>query len=96
VGKALPFLHADEVYRYRPCGGRLAESVEPTVERHRRLVIPERMRGTLLHRQLERREVFEVLSAATGISTSSPTKPGRTVRMRSWSRETKETPSGSG
>ena len=64
VGKALPFLHADE--------------------------------GTLLHGQLEQREALEVRSAATGTSTSSPTESGRAVRMRPWSRGTKETPSGSG
>ncbi len=43
-----------------PLRGRLIEDVEPEVERHYRLVIPERLRGTLLHRQLEWREAVEV------------------------------------
>jgi hypothetical protein len=34
--------------------------VEPTTERHYRLVIPEWLRGTLLHRQLEWGESVEV------------------------------------
>jgi hypothetical protein len=34
--------------------------VEPATERHYRLVIPEQLRGTLLHRQLEWREAVEV------------------------------------
>ncbi len=54
------FLHTDEDHRYCPCGGRLVEDVEPATERHYRLVIPERLRGTLLHRQLEWREAVEV------------------------------------
>jgi hypothetical protein len=40
--------------------GRLAEDVELATERHYRLVIPEQLRGTLLHRQLEWREAVEV------------------------------------
>jgi hypothetical protein len=38
--------------------------VEPATERHYRLVIPERLRGTHLHRQLERREAVEVTVGA--------------------------------
>jgi hypothetical protein len=53
-------LHTDGASWYCPCGGRLVEDVEPEVERHYRLVIPERLRGTLLHRQLEWREAVEV------------------------------------
>ena len=34
--------------------------MEPATERHYRLVIPERLKGTLLHRQLEWREHVEV------------------------------------
>jgi hypothetical protein len=34
--------------------------VEPATERHYQLVIPERLRGTLLHHQLEWREDVEV------------------------------------
>ena len=56
----MPFLHTDGARWYFPCGGRLVEDVEPEVERHYRLVIPERLRGTLLHRQLEWREAVEV------------------------------------
>ena len=47
------FLHTDEVHWYCPCGGQLVEGVEPATERRYRLVIPERLRGTLLHGQLE-------------------------------------------
>ena len=54
------FLHTDGARWYCPCGGRLVEDVEPEVERQYRLVIPERLRGTLLHRQPEWREADEV------------------------------------
>jgi hypothetical protein len=41
--------------------GWLVEDVESATERHhRQLVIPEPLRGTLLHRQLEWRESVEV------------------------------------
>jgi hypothetical protein len=59
-GEGLVFLHTDEVNWYCSCGGRLVEDVEPATERHYRLVIPERLRGTLLHRQLEWRQTVEV------------------------------------
>ena len=55
------FLHTDGARWYCPCGGRLVEDVEPEVERHYRLVLPERLRGTPLHRQLEWREAVEVM-----------------------------------
>jgi hypothetical protein len=59
-GEGLQFLHADEAHWYCPCGGELVEDVEPATERHYRLVIPERLRGTTLHRQLEWGETVEV------------------------------------
>ena len=59
-GEGLLFLHTDGVHRYCPCGGQLVEGVEPAAERRYRLVIPEHLRDTLLHRQLERREDVEV------------------------------------
>ncbi len=49
-----------------PLRGRLVEDVEPEVERHYRLVIPERLRGTLLHRQLEWREAGEAVEVMVG------------------------------
>jgi hypothetical protein len=54
-GESLFFLHADGEHRYCSCGGLLEEGVEPTTEHHYRLVLPEYLRGTRLHRQLERR-----------------------------------------
>jgi hypothetical protein len=65
-GEGLLFLHTDEVHWYCPCGGQLVEDVEPAVERHYRLVIPERLRGTLLHRQLEWREAGEAVEVTVG------------------------------
>jgi hypothetical protein len=65
-GEVLFFLHTDEVNWYCPCGGRLVESVEPATERRYRLVIPERLRGTLLHRQLEWREAGEAVEVTVG------------------------------
>jgi hypothetical protein len=62
----LLFLHTDGVHRYCPCGGQLVESVEPATERHYRLVIPEHLRGTLLHRQLEWREAGESVEVTVG------------------------------
>jgi hypothetical protein len=59
-GEGLLFLHTDEAHWYCPCGERLVEDVEPATERHFRLVIPERLQGTLLHRQLEWRDAVEV------------------------------------
>jgi hypothetical protein len=44
-----------------PLRGRLVKDVEPAIERHHcQPVIPEPLRGTLLHRQLEWRESVEV------------------------------------
>jgi hypothetical protein len=60
-GEGLLFLHTDEAHWYCPCGGRLVEDIEPARERHYLVVIPERLRGTRLHRQLEWREAVEVM-----------------------------------
>jgi hypothetical protein len=54
-GESLFFLYTDGTHRYCSCGGRLVEGVEPRAEHHYRLVLPEYLRGTRLHRQLERR-----------------------------------------
>lgn len=65
-GEGLQFLYTDEVYRYCPCGGRLVEDVEPATEHRYRLMIPENLRGTRLHRELERREAGEEVEVAVG------------------------------
>ena len=65
-GEGLLFLHTDGVHRYCPCGGRLVEDVEPVAERRYRLVIPERLRGTMLHRQLEWREAGAAVEVTVG------------------------------
>jgi hypothetical protein len=52
-GESLLFLYTDGDYRYCPCGARLVEGVAPEGERSYRLNIPEQLRGTSLHRQLE-------------------------------------------
>ncbi len=65
-GEGLLFLYTDEAHWYCPCGGLLVEEVEPVTERHYRLVIPERLRGTLLHRQLEWREAGEAVEVMVG------------------------------
>ena len=62
--EGLLFLHTDGAHWYCPCGGRLVEDVEPATERHYRLIIPERLRGTHLHRQLQWREAVEVTVGA--------------------------------
>jgi hypothetical protein len=58
-GESLPFLYTDGANGYCPCGGLLVEDVAPERERHYRLVIPELLVGTLLHRQLEELVVGE-------------------------------------
>ncbi len=65
-GESLLFLHADGDYRYCLCGGRLVEGVASEGERRYRLVIPERLRGTSLHRQLE-----ELLSDEEGVEVAT-------------------------
>lgn len=73
-GEGLLFLYTDGTYRYCPCGGRLVEGVEESgVDLHYRLVIPEYLRGTELHRQLARRMIgedaeVEVGGGRTGVS----------------------------
>ncbi len=52
-GESLPFLYTDGDHGYCPCGGRLIEDVAAQGKRHYRLVVPEPLRGTALHRQLE-------------------------------------------
>ena len=54
AGESLLFLYTDGEYRYCTCGGRLVEDVAPEGEPHYRLVIPNQLRGTSLHRQLEK------------------------------------------
>ena len=58
-GESLPFLYTDGANGYCPCGGLLVEDVAPEGERHYRLVIPELLVGTILHRQLEELVVGE-------------------------------------
>jgi hypothetical protein len=65
-GEGLLFLHTDGRHRFCPCGGRLVEDVEPATERHYRLVIPEHLRGTSLHHQLEWREAGEAVEVTVG------------------------------
>jgi hypothetical protein len=65
-GEGLLFLHTDGVHRYCPCGGQLVEGVEPAAKRRYQLVIPEHLRGTLLHRQLQRREAGEAVEVTVG------------------------------
>jgi hypothetical protein len=60
-GESLLFLYTDGDYRYCTCGGRLVEGVAPEGERRCRLVVPEHLKGTSLHRQLE-----ELLSGKEG------------------------------
>ncbi len=60
-GKGLLFLYTDGANAYCTCGGRLVEDVEPAAEHHYRLIIPEQLSGTRLHRQLERREAGEAV-----------------------------------
>lgn len=55
-GEGMSFLYADEAQAYCPCGGVLVEDVGSVEERRYRLVVPEGLRGTALHRQLERYE----------------------------------------
>ncbi len=65
-GESLQFLYSDEVYRYCACGECLVEDVEPAAEHRYRVVIPERLRGTRLHRELERREAGEAVEVTVG------------------------------
>lgn len=53
-GEGLLFLYTDGDHVYCTCGSCLVEGVAPEEERRYRPVIPERLRGTSLHRQLEK------------------------------------------
>ena len=70
-GESLQFLYTDETCAYCSCGGRLVEDVEPTAEHYYRLVIPQRLRGTQLHKQLERREADEAVEITVGRTGTS-------------------------
>jgi len=65
-GESILFLYTDGACGYCTCGGRLIEDGMPASEHHYRLVIPERLRGTRLHRQLERREADEAVEVTVG------------------------------
>jgi hypothetical protein len=65
-GESLQFLYTDEACAYCTCGGRLVEDVEPAAEHHYRLIVPERLWGTRLRRQLERREAGEAVEVTVG------------------------------
>jgi hypothetical protein len=65
-GGSLVYLPTDGTHRYCSCGGRLVEGVEAVSERRYRLVIPEALRGSRLHRQLERRTAGENVEIAVG------------------------------
>ena len=65
-GQSMQFLYTDGECGYCPCGGRLVEDVIPASEHHYRLVIPEQLRGTRLHRQLELREADETVEVTVG------------------------------
>jgi hypothetical protein len=58
-GECLPFLHTDEVSGYCTCGGRLVEGVASVEERRYRLVVPQQLLGSQLHRDLKRRMAGE-------------------------------------
>lgn len=78
--ESLLFLYADGDFWYCPCGERLVEEVEPVSEHHYRLVIPEHLQGTALHRQLERQAArgrcVEVESGQGGQGISLLEHPG--------------------
>jgi hypothetical protein len=69
-GECLPFLHTDEVSGYCTCGGRLVEGVASVEERRYRLVVPSRLLGSQLHRDLRRKTAdddrIEVAEARQG------------------------------
>jgi hypothetical protein len=63
-GDSLLFLYTDGDYRYCTCGSRLVEGVATGIDRHYRLILPERLRGTSLHRQLEELVADEEIEVA--------------------------------
>ena len=75
-GEGLLFLYTDEDCGYCPCGGRLVEGVAPEVERRYRLVIPEHLRGTSLHRQLE-----ELLEGEEGVEVAPGHRQDRGIGL---------------
>ena len=79
-GESLPFLYSDGDYRYCPCGSRLVEDVAPGGERCYRLVIPEHLRGTSLHRQLEER-----LADEEGVEVVLGRREDRRINLQSLS-----------
>ncbi len=78
-GESLLFLHTDGDYRYCPCGGRLVEDVAPKGVRRCRLVIPEQLRGTSLHRRLE-----ELLASEEGIEVASGCQEDQRINLFSY------------
>ena len=79
AGESLLFLYTDGEYRYCTCGGRLVEDVAPEGERHYRLVIPDRLRGTSLHRQLE-----ELLADEENVEVALGRREDRYINLRSF------------
>jgi hypothetical protein len=65
-GENVLFLHTDGANRYCRCGKRLVEDLAPVAERHFRLVIPEPLWGTALHRQLDGRGAGEAVEVTVG------------------------------
>lgn len=78
-GESLLFLYTDGEYRYCTCGGRLVEGVAPEGERHYRLVIPDHLRDTSLHRQLE-----ELLDGEEGVEVALGRREDRHINLRSY------------
>ena len=78
-GEILLFLHTDGDYRYCTCGGRLVEDVAPKGERCCRLVIPEQLRGTSLHRRLE-----ELLAGKEGVEVVPERREDRCINLFSY------------
>ncbi len=67
-GKSLSLLYTDGDSRNCSCGGRLFEGVAPGGAQRYQLSVPEYLRGTSLHRQLE-----ELLASEEGVEIT----PGR-------------------
>jgi hypothetical protein len=75
TSESLTFLYGDEETGYCSCGGRLVEDVEPASEHGYRLVVPEGLWGSRLHRLLERRICGE------GVELVEEGRGGRSVRL---------------
>jgi len=78
-GEGLLFLYTDEEHGYCPCGGRLVEGVAPEGEQRYRMVIPERLRDTSLHRQLE-----EFLTTGENVEVASGYQEDRRINLFSY------------